>query len=179
MKIVLCGHFDMTVGYDECAAKDYNCYKLFGFDVMLDEELKPWLLEVNSFPSMFPDQTGKNILLITRIINTAPDLSVNGPMVAEVFNILGFHDARDEGSNDNHNDNMKTAKEEVEMLYSRAKSKEQEEREETFDERCFENMDDILDELTPQDLRILIKSEEELHQARQFGRIFPCKDYNQ
>ena len=116
VKTVLCGHFDMTVGYEDCAASDYNCYKLFGFDVMLDEELKPWLLEVNSFPSMFPDQTGKNILLIIRIINTAPDLSVNGPVVAEVFNILGFHDTRDGGSNDNHNDNMKTAKEEVDML---------------------------------------------------------------
>ena len=78
----------MTVGYEDCATSDYNCYKLFGFDVMLDEELKPWMLEVNSFPSMFPEQTGKNILFIIRIINTAPDLSVNGPMVAEVFNIL-------------------------------------------------------------------------------------------
>ena len=100
-------------------------------------------------------------------------------MWAEVFNILGFLDARDGGNNDNNNDNMKTAKEEIDMLYSRAKSKEHEEKEETFVERCFENLDDILDELTPQDLRILIKSEEELHQARQFDRMFPCKDYNQ
>ena len=52
-----------------------NCFKLFGFDVMLDEELKPWLLEVNNIPSLH--------------INTI-DAAVNRPMVAEMFNIVGL-----------------------------------------------------------------------------------------
>ena len=42
----------IILGYDtmkkECIGlkSRYNCYKLFGFDIMLDENLKPWVLEV-------------------------------------------------------------------------------------------------------------------------------------
>ena len=36
-------------------SSDYSCYKLFGVDVFLDSDLKPWLLELNNFPSLEPD----------------------------------------------------------------------------------------------------------------------------
>ena len=67
VKTIFCGHFDLVEGLEESNISDYNCYKLLGFDVMLDQELKPWLLEVNSFPSMFPDQIGKNHFLSIRV----------------------------------------------------------------------------------------------------------------
>jgi len=55
----------------------YNCYELFGFDIILDTKLKPWLLEVNISPSLH---------------SSSPlDLAVKAPLIREVFNIVGYH----------------------------------------------------------------------------------------
>ncbi|OMJ89261.1 hypothetical protein SteCoe_8649 [Stentor coeruleus] len=58
------------------ALKHNNCFDIFGFDVLLDQELKPWLLEVNLCPSMNTD---------------APlDLYIKSNLIADAFNLIGI-----------------------------------------------------------------------------------------
>ncbi|XP_068194118.1 tubulin polyglutamylase TTLL5 [Antennarius striatus] len=53
-----------------------NCFELYGFDVLIDANLKPWLLEVNLSPSLACD---------------APlDLKIKASMIADMFSLVGF-----------------------------------------------------------------------------------------
>ena len=65
-------------------------------------------------------------------------------------------------------------------LYSRVKSEQQLEKEEYYAEEAMEPEDyiDIVDEesLTPRDVRLLVRAEEELEQCKNFRRIFPSAE---
>ena len=52
-----------------------NCFQLFGFDVMIDDELNPWLLEVNLSPSLTAD--------------SPLDHRIKANLIADLFNLAG------------------------------------------------------------------------------------------
>ncbi|KAK3563781.1 hypothetical protein QTP86_034507, partial [Hemibagrus guttatus] len=53
-----------------------NCFELYGFDVLIDSNLKPWLLEVNLSPSLACD--------------TPLDLKIKASMISDMFSVVGF-----------------------------------------------------------------------------------------
>ena len=52
VKTIICAHSDILSSFNQHNLNTYNCYKLFGVDILLDEKLKPWLLEFNNYPSL-------------------------------------------------------------------------------------------------------------------------------
>ncbi|KAB0798368.1 hypothetical protein PPYR_09361 [Photinus pyralis] len=53
-----------------------NCFEFFGFDVLIDNTLRPWLLEVNMGPALGND--------------CDVDIMVKKPMLHDMFDLLGF-----------------------------------------------------------------------------------------
>lgn len=54
---------------------DKHCFECYGYDVMIDDALKPWLIEVNASPSLTTTTTTDR-LLKTQLISEVMDLVV-------------------------------------------------------------------------------------------------------
>jgi tubulin polyglutamylase TTLL9 len=65
---------------------DRHCLELYGYDVMLDEDLRPWLIEVNASPSMSVDSVN--------------DRELKTALFNDVLNVVDmerqYHRAKDE-----------------------------------------------------------------------------------
>ena len=53
-----------------------NCFELFGFDILIDSELRPWLMEVNLSPSLTCD--------------SPLDHAIKSNLIADTFNLIGI-----------------------------------------------------------------------------------------
>jgi len=50
---------------------------MLGFDILIDENLKPWLLEVNAAPSLSCE--------------SSLDLSIKSSLIRDLFNLVGIY----------------------------------------------------------------------------------------
>ncbi|XP_053257445.1 tubulin monoglutamylase TTLL4 isoform X1 [Podarcis raffonei] len=149
--------------------RPYCCHELFGFDIMLDENLKPWILEVNISPSLHS--------------NSPLDVSIKGQMVRDALNLAGFLLP----STDDVASPSGSASSSTTSLNSVAKEKSKSSLELFTSEktkRAFyltskvpdqEFYSTILDVLTPDDVRVLVETEDEFARRGQFERVFPSR----
>ena len=53
-----------------------NCFEVFGYDVMIDSNLKPWLMEINLSPSLACD--------------SPLDMEIKSKLISDTFNMIGL-----------------------------------------------------------------------------------------
>jgi hypothetical protein len=52
-----------------------NCFEIFGYDILIDSDLKPWLMEVNLSPSLATE--------------SPLDITIKANLIADTFNLIG------------------------------------------------------------------------------------------
>ncbi|XP_030642688.1 tubulin monoglutamylase TTLL4 [Chanos chanos] len=142
----------------------YSCHELFGFDIMLDEKLKPWVLEVNISPSLHS--------------NTALDVSIKGQMIRDLLNLAGFvlpqmEDLLPSSSASSSTSSLCGGIRERSKpdLSTDEKVKRAFYLSQRFGDQDFYST--VLDVLTPDDVRVLAESEDEFSRQGEFERVFP------
>ncbi|KAM8934033.1 tubulin monoglutamylase TTLL4 [Pelodytes ibericus] len=146
--------------------RPYSCHELFGFDIMLDENLKPWVLEVNISPSLHS--------------NSQLDVNIKGQMVSDLLNLAGFVLPNKEDIATGEISSSSFTSSASSLGKDRGRSAEIAGVEKMKRARYLTSkMPDkdlyatILDHLTPEDVRVLAETEDELSRCGQFERVFP------
>ncbi|KAK6743388.1 hypothetical protein RB195_010568 [Necator americanus] len=135
----------------------FICHELFGVDILLDEDLKPWLLEVNISPSLHS--------------GTPLDVSVKAPLAKDVLNMAGIcvPPSPDEMSTADYSTKPRNWPKEEEHVQKEAAWIAA-----FLDEGRLNRR--ILKRLTQEDIRTLVEFEDEYRRRGNFRLIFPTAD---
>ncbi|XP_022229344.2 tubulin polyglutamylase TTLL4 isoform X2 [Drosophila obscura] len=167
IKGIVSGESGLNRMYRQNVNFRYNCFELFGFDVLLDENLVPWLLEINISPSLHSE--------------LPLDLHVKGPLIQAVLNTALYQVPPKLNERQQQEIleelNMKGPLCHDKRIFTTCLTAEEVRKHNQFTNRSIEfreeYVDTILDNLLPDDVRCLIIAEDEQSRCRPLERIFP------
>ncbi|XP_074659233.1 uncharacterized protein LOC141911990 isoform X2 [Tubulanus polymorphus] len=166
IKTILCAEPAINSVIKSNVRRRYSCHELFGFDIMLDETLKPWIIEVNISPSLHS--------------NSQLDINIKGQMIKDLFNIAGFQIPLKSDVVPQPSEKGDTSKNSIpaelctdKRLWSTNLSPDERAKHAYYCQRHNDELT-LLDTLTPDDIRMLIELLDEDSRKGGFQRVFPC-----
>jgi Tubulin-tyrosine ligase family len=75
MKSIISGEHYVLSALKKLQLHRSNCFEVFGYDILIDSELKPWLLEVNLSPSL--------------ACESPLDTTIKANLIADTFSMIG------------------------------------------------------------------------------------------
>ena len=70
--------------------QDKRCFELYGFDLMIDDKLKPWLIEVNASPSLSADTAQDHALKVGMLQDMIDILDLEKKLTGSETQVGGF-----------------------------------------------------------------------------------------
>ncbi|XP_002065502.3 tubulin monoglutamylase TTLL4 isoform X1 [Drosophila willistoni] len=167
IKGIVSGESGLNRMYRQNVNFRYNCFELFGFDVLLDDNLVPWLLEINISPSLHSE--------------LPLDLHVKGPLIQAVLNTALYQVPPKLNDRQQHEIldelNLTGPLCHDKRIFTTCLTAEEVRKHNQYTNRNIEfreeYVDTILDNLLPDDVRCLIITEDELNRCKPLERIFP------
>lgn len=75
LKTIISGEHYVLSSLKKNGCHRNNCFEIFGYDILIDSDLKPWLIEVNLSPSLAAE--------------SPLDLTIKANLIADTFNLIG------------------------------------------------------------------------------------------
>ncbi|XP_037808642.1 probable beta-tubulin polyglutamylase isoform X3 [Lucilia sericata] len=170
IRAIISGEAGLNRTYRQNVNFRYNCFELFGFDVLLDENIIPWLLEINISPSLHSE--------------LPLDLHVKGPLIQSLLN-TALYQVPPKLNEKFQKEILETLKLKAPLchdkrIFTTCLRNDEIRKHNHFTNRSIEYreeyLDAILENLNPDDVRCLLVSEDELNRCSPLERIFPTPD---
>ncbi|XP_047201906.1 tubulin polyglutamylase TTLL5 isoform X3 [Girardinichthys multiradiatus] len=163
IKAVLSAELQIATACKMFVPHKANCFELYGFDVLIDSNLKPWLLEVNLSPSLSCD---------------APlDLKIKASMIADMFSLVGLV-GQDPLSRQSLSDRFMVDKQAAAPRVQQRPISSVSSETNGFNDkqRAKNSQEDTTLNLTAEEIKVLRRIKEEYERRGGFIRIFPTQD---